>query len=53
MTTTERILLAAAVVAVDLVAFAVPLTGIVAAYVIIARPSWFRRFMEDLYGPSR
>jgi hypothetical protein len=53
MTTTERVLLAAAVVVVDLVAFALPLTGIVAAYVLVARPPWFRRFVEDLYGSSR
>ncbi len=53
MTTTERVLLAAVVVVVDLVAFALPMTGIVAAYVLVARPPWFRRFVEDLYGPSR
>ena len=53
MTTTERALLAAAVVVVDLVAFALPLTGFVVAYVVLARPPWFRRFVDDLYGPSR
>jgi hypothetical protein len=53
MTTTERVLLAVAVVAVDVVAFALPLTGFFAAYVLLARPPWFRRWVEDLYGPGR
>jgi hypothetical protein len=33
--------------------FALRLTGFVAAYVLVARPPWFRRFVEDLYGSSR
>ena len=47
-----RLAVAAAVVLVDLVLFALPLTGLVAAYVIIARPPWFRAFIDRLYlGP--
>jgi hypothetical protein len=49
MTDTERILLAVAIVLVDLLLFAVPLTGIAAAYVLIARPPWFREWVERLY----
>ncbi len=44
-----RMAVAAAVVLVDVVLFALPLTGILAAYVIIARPPWFRAFVERLY----
>lgn len=50
MTSTERVLLAVAVVAVDLVAFAVPLVALLAAWVLIARPSWFRDFVAQLYA---
>ncbi len=49
MTTTERVLLAVALVAVDVVLFAVPLTAIGAAYVLIARPPWFRDWVSRLY----
>jgi hypothetical protein len=47
---TDRILLAAAVVAVDLLLFVLPLTGLLAAWILIARPPWFRRFVDDLYA---
>jgi len=49
MTTSERVLLAVAVVLVDVVAFAIPLTGIFAAYVLIARPPWFLAWVKQLY----
>ena len=52
MTKTERILLAVAVVLVDVVLFALPLTGLLAAYVVIARPPWFRGWVEQLYAPA-
>ena len=48
----ERVLIAIAVVAVDLVLFALPLTGILAAFVILARPPWFRRWVDRLYAPE-
>jgi hypothetical protein len=48
----ERIALAVAVVLIDLALFAVPLTGLMAAYLIVARPPWFRAWVERLYeGP--
>lgn len=50
MNRTDRILLAAAVVAVDLLLFVLPLTGLLAAWILIARPPWFRRFVDDLYA---
>jgi hypothetical protein len=50
LTTTERVSLALAILLVDLAAVFVPLTGFVAAYVILARPPWFRRFVGRLYG---
>jgi hypothetical protein len=46
----ERALLAVVVVLVDLVAFAVPLTALVVAFVILTRPPWFRRFVDRLYA---
>jgi hypothetical protein len=49
MSTGARLAVAAAVVLVDVVLFALPLTGMLAAYVIIARPPWFRAFVERLY----
>lgn len=49
MSTQARIAIALAVVAVDLALFALPLTGMVAAYVIIARPAWFRHLVDRLY----
>ncbi len=48
----ERILLAAVIVLADLAVFFVPLAGLVVAYVIVARPPWFRRWVEALYADS-
>lgn len=49
MTLTQRISLAVAVVALDLVAFALPLTAIAIAYVMLARPAWFLNWVIRLY----
>jgi len=52
MTPGERVALAAVVVLVDLVLIVVPLTALVVGYVILARPPWFRAWVERLYqGP--
>jgi hypothetical protein len=48
MTMAQRILIAAVIVAVDLVAFALPLTALLAAYVIIFNPPWFKAFVKRL-----
>jgi hypothetical protein len=45
----ERVLLAVILVVVDLVAFALPLTALLAAYVILARPPWFKEWVRRLY----
>lgn len=49
MTAAERIALAIAIVLVDLLLFALPLTGLAAAYLLIARPRWFREWVERIY----
>lgn len=41
LSTAERVTLAVVLLAVDLVAFALPITAIAAAYIILARPSGF------------
>jgi hypothetical protein len=53
MTTNQRILLAIAVILIDTVAFALPLTGFFAAYLLLARPPWFRVWVDELYRPDR
>jgi len=47
----SRLLLALLLLIADAVAFVVPLTALVAAYVIVARPAWFRDWVDQLYGP--
>lgn len=50
MSASERCLLALGVVLIDWVLFAVPLTGIAVAYVLIARPPAFRVWVDKLYA---
>jgi len=52
MSRTERVALAAIIVAVDVLVFAVPLTALAAAYVIVARPPGFLEWVKRLYGAS-
>jgi hypothetical protein len=49
MKPSDRWLLAIALVLVDLLIFAVPLTGLAAAWVLIARPPQFREWVLRLY----
>lgn len=49
MTFGERLLWAAGIVLVDLVIFALPLTAVFAAYVLLARPPWFRDWILHAY----
>jgi len=49
MRPTDRWVLAILLVVIDLVFFAIPLTGLFAAYVLLIRPPWFRTWVEDLY----
>lgn len=50
MNTGERVALAAVIVVLDVAVFIVPITGILAAWVLLARPPWFRQWVERLYG---
>jgi len=49
MRPTDRWVLALLLVVIDLVIFAIPLTGLFAAYILVIRPPWFRTWVEDLY----
>lgn len=49
MRPTDRWVLALLLVVIDLVIFAIPLTGLFAAYILLIRPPWFRTWVEDLY----
>ena len=49
---TQRILLAAGILAVDIVIFFLPLTAIFLAYVLIVNPPWFRAFLDSFKGPG-
>jgi hypothetical protein len=49
MRPTDRWVLALLLVLIDLVIFAIPLTGLFAAYILLIRPPWFRTWVEDLY----
>lgn len=46
----ERLILALAVVLIDAALFVVPLAGCFVAYVIVARPPWFREWVTALYA---
>lgn len=48
MTMTQRVLLAGFILIVDLVAFFLPLTAMLLAYVIVFNPPWFRDFINNL-----
>ncbi|MCG6897497.1 MAG: hypothetical protein LJE60_10380 [Thiocapsa sp.] len=45
----DRLLWALLIVIADTAAFAVPLAALLLAYVLLARPSWFRERVEQLY----
>lgn len=47
---TERLLIALAIVLIDATMFIVPLAGLFVAYVIVARPPWFRDWVAALYA---
>lgn len=49
MRLTHRLILALVILLVDTVAFAVPLGALLLAYILIARPAWFRDWVERLY----
>ena len=45
----DRLVWALLIVTVDAVAFAIPVAALLLAYVLLARPPWFRDWMERLY----
>ncbi len=48
MSMTRRVLLAAAILLLDLAVFFLPLSAIFLAYVVVANPAWFRDFLNHL-----
>jgi hypothetical protein len=53
MSQPTRWLVALGLIAVDLLFFVVPIVPFVAAYVLLARPPWFKAFVDDLYDGER
>ncbi len=49
MTYAQRILLAILILLVDFVIFFLPVLALFAAYVLIARPPWFKTWVDRLY----
>jgi hypothetical protein len=45
-------LIAFGIIAVDLAFFMVPIVPFLAAYVLLARPAWFKDFIDDVYDRS-
>ena len=45
----DRLVWALVIVIVDTAAFAIPLAALVLAYVLVARPRWFREWAEQVY----
>ena len=52
MKQTDRWLLAIALVVIEVAIFVVPLTGLFAAYILLARPPWFKNWVDQLYSQS-
>ena len=50
MSTRTVWLIAAGLIAADLLFFMVPVVPFAAAYVLLARPAWFKDFVDDLYA---
>jgi hypothetical protein len=45
----DRLVWALLIVIVDTAAFAVPLVALLLAYILLARPRWFRDWVEKIY----
>ena len=52
MKTWHEVLLAISIVIIDTVVFYVPLTSILAAYIIVAQPPWFLRLVAKAHKIS-
>ncbi len=49
MRLSHRLVLALLIVLVDTAAFLIPLTAVLLAYILLARPAWFRDWVDRLY----
>jgi hypothetical protein len=49
VTTNERVVLAVAIVLLDTAVVVIPVTALLAGWVLLARPPWFREWVERLY----
>ena len=49
MTSSERLIWAVAIVLVDMLVFALPIAAFFAAYILLARPPWFKDWMTKVY----
>ena len=45
----NRLMLAVAMVVIDAVAVFIPITALLAAYLLLMRPLWFKQVVDDLY----
>lgn len=45
----SRVVLALAILAADLITIGIPLAAIFLAYVLLVRPKWVGRFVQELY----
>jgi len=50
MSTRTLLLIAGSLIAADLLFFMVPIVPVAAAYILLARPAWFKDFIDDLYA---
>jgi len=50
MPTYKRVLIAVAILLIDIVIFIVPLIAAFAAYIIVMRPPWFKKWIDQLYS---
>ncbi|MGD1975778.1 MAG: hypothetical protein PVH37_02160 [Desulfobacterales bacterium] len=48
MSFTQRVLLSIGIILIDLIVFFLPLTALFLVYIILANPTWFREFLQDL-----
>lgn len=53
MSLNQRIFLAVTVICVEVITFLIPILALFAAYVLIARPLWFKNRVERLYEDPR
>lgn len=49
MRLSHRLVLALLIVLVDTAAFLIPLAAVLLAYILLARPAWFRDLVDRLY----